>query len=116
MPIYNFKTIQPVPTNKDLIDIVLTRTVRKTPTVVHAGWQISRIRSFYMRKVKFTQQTFHEKFSLIVDEFPVLEVGNKSSQNDFSFFAPLGFPWNPCRTLSRVFSSHTRLPFTSFFL
>ncbi len=74
MVVYNFKTIQPVPTNKDFVDIVLTRTQRKTPTVVHSGWQISRIRSFYMRKVKFTQQTFHEKLSQIVDEFPKLDV------------------------------------------
>lgn len=74
MVVYNFKTIQPVPTQKDFVDIVLTRTQRKTPTVVHSGWQISRIRNFYMRKVKFTQQTFHEKLSQIVDQFPKLDV------------------------------------------
>jgi nucleolar GTP-binding protein len=73
MPVYNFKKIAPVPTNKDFVDIVLTRTQRKTPTVVHAGYQISRIREFYMRKVKFTQATFHEKLSAIVDEFPKLD-------------------------------------------
>ena len=63
----------PVPTNKDFVDIVLTRTQRKTPTVVHAGWQISRIRQFYMRKVKFTQATVHEKLLAIVEEFPKLD-------------------------------------------
>jgi nucleolar GTP-binding protein len=73
MALYSFKTITPVPSNKDLVDIVLTRTQRRTPTVVHAGWQISRVRSFYMRKVKFTQATFHEKLSAIVDEFPKLD-------------------------------------------
>jgi hypothetical protein len=52
---------------------VLTRTQRKTPTEVHSGWQISRIRSFYMRKVRFTQATFHEKLGAIVDEFPKLD-------------------------------------------
>jgi nucleolar GTP-binding protein len=62
-----------VPTNKDFVDIVLTRTQRKTPTEVHAGWQISRIRSFYMRKVRFTQATFHEKLGQIVEEFPKLD-------------------------------------------
>jgi nucleolar GTP-binding protein len=71
---YNFKTIQPVPTSRDFVDIVLTRTQRKTPTVVHGSWQISRVRQFYMRKVKFTQQTYHEKMSAIVDEFPKLDV------------------------------------------
>lgn len=74
MVVYNFKKIQAVPTNKDFVDIVLSRTQRKTPTVVHAAFQISRIREFYMRKVRYSQQTFHEKLSGIVDEFPKLDV------------------------------------------
>ena len=37
MVVYNFKGIPPVPTNKQFVDIVLLRTQRKTPTVVHAG-------------------------------------------------------------------------------
>lgn len=37
MPVYNFKTIQPVPTAKDFVDIVLSKTQRQTPTVVHNG-------------------------------------------------------------------------------
>jgi len=61
-----------VPTSKDFIDIVLSKTQRKTPTVVHPQYQISRIRSFYMRKVKFAQQTFHDKLTLILEEFPIL--------------------------------------------
>ena len=67
---YNFKSIQPVPTGSDFIDIVLTRTQRKTPTVVHAGWKISRIRAFYMRKVKYTQQVIDEKLAAILENFP----------------------------------------------
>ena len=51
MPEYNFKSIRVVPPGKDFIDIVLSRTQRQTPTVVHNGWKISRIRQFYMRKV-----------------------------------------------------------------
>lgn len=54
MPVYNFKSIQVVPPAKDFIDIVLSKTQRQTPTVVHNGWQITRIRSFYMRKVIIT--------------------------------------------------------------
>lgn len=71
---YGFKTIPPVAPASDLTDIVLTRTQRKTPTVVRSGWDISRIREFYMRKVKFTQETLHEKLSTIVDSFPKLDV------------------------------------------
>jgi nucleolar GTP-binding protein len=73
MVLYNFKTIQIVPSGKDFIDIVLTRTQRKTPTVVHKGYSINRIRSFYMRKVKFTHQTFQEKLTKILDDFPRLD-------------------------------------------
>lgn len=48
---YNFKKIAVVPTAKDFIDIVLSKTQRKTPTVIHPSYAISRIRAFYMRKV-----------------------------------------------------------------
>ena len=44
MVVYNFKKIQPVPAAGDFVDIVLTRTQRKTPTVIHPGYKISRIR------------------------------------------------------------------------
>lgn len=48
---HNFKAIKMIPASKDLINIVLSKTQRKTPTVVHPGYNISRIRTFYMRKV-----------------------------------------------------------------
>jgi hypothetical protein len=46
MPVYNFKSMNPVPTASELIDIVLMRTQRRTPTVIHPGYKITRIRSF----------------------------------------------------------------------
>ncbi|KAK3106433.1 hypothetical protein FSP39_019818 [Pinctada imbricata] len=58
---------------KDFVDIVLSKTQRKTPTVVHKHYKISRIRTFYMRKVKFAQQTFHDKLTVIIMDFPKLE-------------------------------------------
>lgn len=70
---YNFKKITVVPNGKDFVDIILSRTQRQTPTVVHKGYAISRIRQFYMRKVKYTQQNFHEKLSTIIEEFPRLD-------------------------------------------
>ncbi|KAG7029253.1 Nucleolar GTP-binding protein 1, partial [Cucurbita argyrosperma subsp. argyrosperma] len=70
---YNFKKITVVPNGKDFIDIILSRTQRQTPTVVHKGYAISRLRQFYMRKVKYTQTNFHEKLSTIIDEFPRLD-------------------------------------------
>lgn len=56
-----------------MIDIVLTRTQRKTPTVIHPGYKITRIRNFYMRKVKFTQQTIGEKLGATLQDFPKLD-------------------------------------------
>ncbi len=70
MVVYNFKSMAPVPAVNDFIDIVLTRTQRQTPTVVHPGYKITRIRQFYMRKVKFTQQTTSERLGKIVSDFP----------------------------------------------
>ncbi|WAR05093.1 NOG1-like protein [Mya arenaria] len=47
---YNFKKITVVPTAK-----------------------ISRIRQFYTRKIKFAQQSFHDKLTMIITDFPKLE-------------------------------------------
>lgn len=73
MVLYNFKSICVVPSSSDFIDIVLSKTQRKTPTVVHKGYAISRIRKFYMRKIKYTQESYHEKISTILNDFPRLD-------------------------------------------
>lgn len=70
---YNFKSIAPIPDANKLIDIVLSKTNRKTPTEIRANFKITRIRKFYMRKVKFTQTTINEKLQEIVDCFPNLD-------------------------------------------
>lgn len=73
MVVYNFRTLKPVPSSNELLDIVLSRTQRKTATQVHRRFSIARIRQFYMTKIKYTQTTFHERISAIVDEFPRLD-------------------------------------------
>ncbi|GJQ15086.1 hypothetical protein GpartN1_g6877.t1 [Galdieria partita] len=73
MVTYNLKKIQIVPGAKELIDIVLSKTQRKTPTVIHRHYAITRIRQFYMRKVKFSQQTFHDKLAQILQDFPKVD-------------------------------------------
>lgn len=70
MVLYNFKNLVVVPTAPALVDYVLSKTQRKTPTVVHKGYAIGRIRDFYMRKVKFTQQLIHDKLTVILEDFP----------------------------------------------
>ncbi|KAK3190420.1 Nucleolar GTP-binding protein 1 [Lecanicillium sp. MT-2017a] len=68
-----WKDIPPVPTQQEFLDIALSRTQRKLPTQIRAGFKIGRIRAFYTRKVKFTQETFSEKFSAILESFPRLQ-------------------------------------------
>uniref|UniRef100_A0A7N6AGH0 Nucleolar GTP-binding protein 1 n=1 Tax=Anabas testudineus TaxID=64144 RepID=A0A7N6AGH0_ANATE len=57
----------------EFIDITLSKTQRKTPTVIHKHYQIHRIRHFYMRKVKFTQQNYHDRLTQILTDFPKLD-------------------------------------------
>ncbi|KAM3726254.1 Nucleolar GTP-binding protein [Dirofilaria immitis] len=71
--IYNFKKITVVPSAVNLKEIVLSKTQRKTPTVVYRHFAINRIRSFYTRKIKFLQQVLHDKLTQIIDEFPKME-------------------------------------------
>jgi len=73
MVVYNFKRIKVVPTGKDFVDIVLSKTQRKTPTVVHPQYDIGRIRAFYIRKVKFAQQTYRDRLTQILEDFPILD-------------------------------------------
>ncbi|WPG99394.1 nucleolar gtp-binding protein [Acrodontium crateriforme] len=67
-----WKDIAPVPTSQEFLDIVLSRTQRRLPTQIRAGFQISRIRAFYIRKVKYTSETFGEKLGAILEGFPRL--------------------------------------------
>lgn len=70
MVLYNFKALTVVSSGEALIDNVLSKTQRRTPTVVHKGYAIGRIRDFYMRKIKFAQQMFHDKLTQILNDFP----------------------------------------------
>jgi len=71
--LYKFKEIVRVQEAKDLVDVVLSKTQRKTPTEVHPQFKITRIRSFYMRKVKTCQTFFNEKLSAILEQFPRID-------------------------------------------
>lgn len=59
------------------LSVNLLLSQRKTPTVIHPGYKISRIRSFYMRKVKFTQETISERLGAIIGDFPRLDVSRR---------------------------------------
>jgi nucleolar GTP-binding protein len=98
-----WKEIQPVPTSQEFLDIVLSRTQRRLPTQIRSGFKISRIRgivehvpkcldsiaetylAFYTRKVKYTQETFTEKLSAILDGFPRLQDIHPFRKSQFGF-------------------------------
>lgn len=71
--LYNFKGITQIPSATDFIDIILSQTQRRTPTVVHPNYKITRIREFYLRKIKTTQTNFHERMQQMLEQFPKLE-------------------------------------------
>ncbi|KAF1948471.1 nucleolar GTP-binding protein-like protein [Byssothecium circinans] len=68
-----WKDIPVVPTSQEFLDIVLSRTQRRLPTQIRAGFKISRIRAFYTRKVKYTAETFTERISATIQAFPRLQ-------------------------------------------
>ncbi|KAI9877350.1 MAG: Nucleolar GTP-binding protein 1 [Pleopsidium flavum] len=85
-----WKEIQPVPTSQEFLDIVLSRTQRRLPTQIRVGFKISRIRSFYTRKVKYTQETFCEKLSSILEGFPRLQDIHPFRKSTLAVLAPFG--------------------------
>lgn len=72
MTFTKFSKIRPVPQAKDLVDICLSKTNRQTPTVIHKHFEITRIRNFYIRKVKHCANEFTTRFDNILRDFPVL--------------------------------------------
>lgn len=55
------------------MDATLSKTQRKTPTEIHSQYDVVKIRAFYTRKVRFVQQTFHDRLQKILDSFPALD-------------------------------------------
>ncbi|KAA3676161.1 nucleolar GTP-binding protein, partial [Paragonimus westermani] len=86
----------------DFIDIVLSKTQRKTPTVIHKQYAIGRIRQFYMRKIKTCQQFFHDKLQTIVTDFPNVEVAVLFIARDQVKVLKYGESLYQCKTLKRT--------------
>lgn len=69
----DFKSIKTVPTATHLIDIVLSNTQKKTPTVIKKHAHISKIRKFYTSKVTFLMNEYVGKLTEIIENFPKLD-------------------------------------------
>jgi nucleolar GTP-binding protein len=73
MTSYNLRSIGKIPTAEELVDIVLSKTNRRTPTEIHPGFKIQRIRAFYLRKIKYCSGEIVERLSRMTEEFPSIE-------------------------------------------
>nr|UXY87837.1 nucleolar G-protein [Cryptomonas curvata] len=56
-----------------IIDIILSKTQRKTPTIIHKQFSIQRIRQFYIKKLNFVNQKFNFYISAILNYFPDID-------------------------------------------
>lgn len=66
--------IHPIPSSAaDFINIVLHGSCTRTANEIHPGFKITRIRDFYMTKVKYTQNDFETRLARIIDDFPRLD-------------------------------------------
>lgn len=61
-----------IPDSGKLINVILSKTQRKTPTEIHRQFSIVKIRQFYIRKVKFVQEKIEDYLSKILGNFPSL--------------------------------------------
>ncbi|KAI5356269.1 hypothetical protein L3X38_009164 [Prunus dulcis] len=82
---YNFKKMPVVPNRKDFIDIILSRTQRQTPTVVHKGSAISSLRKFYMRKSNIPNRIFMRSSLQSLMGFPGWMMCTHSMVTSFMF-------------------------------
>merc|ERR1712113_571363 len=62
-----------IPNSNGLVTTALRRTQRQTPTIVRNSWSIQRIRLFYILKIKYFQNFYHEKITQIIIQFPKIE-------------------------------------------
>jgi hypothetical protein len=111
-----WKDIQPVPTSQEFLDIVLSRTQRRLPTQIRAGFQISRIRSmkntYALKQFSLTIPRFlYSEGQIHPGDFygkALVNIGRLSSTPGYSSFSqrPSEYPLR-CRPFS--YSSWTTI-------
>ena len=62
-----------IPESKTLINLILSKLQKKTPTIVHKQFSIQKIRQFYIRKIKFFQHEFELFLEKIEKIFPFID-------------------------------------------
>jgi nucleolar GTP-binding protein len=62
-----------IPESNTLINILLSKLQKKTPTIVHKQFSIQKIRQFYFRKIKFFQQEYQKFIEKISKSFPLID-------------------------------------------
>jgi nucleolar GTP-binding protein len=62
-----------IPNSRNIVDLILSKTQRKTPTIIHKQYSIQRIRNFYIRKLKFFEQNFKFLIDKVLKNFPLID-------------------------------------------
>lgn len=62
-----------IPDAKEVIDLILSKTQRKTPSVVHRQFSIQKVRQFYLKKIKFLENNFKFIIEKILKNFPLID-------------------------------------------
>lgn len=70
---YDFKNVRPVPSVQSLVGLILSKTQRKTPKIVHSQYNISRLRVFYIEKVTIAAKDLWMKLNNISTDFAKLD-------------------------------------------
>jgi len=70
---FKFKEITTVQDADGWVNSLLSRLQRVTPTIVRRHYVISRIRKFYLDKIRFMQRECEEKFGRILEQFPMFD-------------------------------------------
>jgi nucleolar GTP-binding protein len=79
------ETIPPILNAAELIDFALNSSKSDTFTSISPedqSYGISKVRKFYIRKIKLVSQSFLEKINAILEQFPKIEVCPLFAQND----------------------------------
>nr|UXY86894.1 nucleolar G-protein [Cryptomonas paramecium] len=58
--------------SNDIINTILSKTQKKTPTIIHKHFSIQRIRKFYIKKISFAYYNFYNYICNLIQKFPVM--------------------------------------------
>ncbi|AEA38962.1 nucleolar G-protein (nucleomorph) [Cryptomonas paramecium] len=70
--------------SNDIINTILSKTQKKTPTIIHKHFSIQRIRKFYIKKLSFAYYNFYNYICNLIQKFPVMNEIDPFFKNIFN--------------------------------